>query len=162
MAEYRPKIVCIEFNPTIPNEVRFVQPADPLVNQGAGLLSLVELGKGKGYELISVLPYNALFVDSQYYPLFKIEDNKPETLRPSPVGITYLFSGYDGTIFLHGNKKLPWHGIELKESKMQYLPRFLRKYPANYGIIEKAVFGVYLFFSNRHNFINLIRKKYKV
>jgi len=80
MSQYRPKVVVIEFNPTIPTQIRFVQPADPSVNQGASLLSLVELGKEKGYELVSVLPFNAFFVRKEYYPLFQMETNSPEVL----------------------------------------------------------------------------------
>jgi hypothetical protein len=129
MAKYQPKLVCIEFNPTIPTEIRFVQPADPAINQGSSLLSLAELGKEKGYELASVLPYNAFFVKSEYYPLFGIDDNSPKALRTDLDSITYLFSGYDGKIFLRGNLRLPWHDIELKESKVQHVPKFLRKYP---------------------------------
>ena len=58
MTVYEPKVVCIEFNQTIPNEVRFVQDADPCINQGSSLLSLVELGTEKGYELVSVSSWN--------------------------------------------------------------------------------------------------------
>jgi len=74
-------VTCIEFNPTIPTEVRFVQRADLQMNQGASLLSLVELGKEKSYELVAVLPFNAFSVDSKYYPLFEINNNAPEKLR---------------------------------------------------------------------------------
>ncbi|WP_206743577.1 hypothetical protein, partial [Chloracidobacterium thermophilum] len=136
-SKYRPKVICIEFNPTIPTQVRFVQRADPNLNQGASLLSLVELGKEKGYELVAVLPFNAFFVDSQYYPLFEISNNEPETLRKDLSFITYLFSGYDGTIFLEGRKQLPWHDIPIKESSIQHLPKILRKYTENYNFVEK-------------------------
>jgi hypothetical protein len=129
ISKYNPKVICIEFNPTIPTEVEFVQPADHSINQGSSLLSIVKLGNEKGYELVSVLPYNAFFVKSEYYPLFEISDNSPASLRKDLKSITYLFSGYDGTIFLRGNLKLPWHPIELKESKVQHIPKFLRKYP---------------------------------
>ena len=128
ISEYYPKLICIEFNPTIPTEVEFVQPADLSTNQGSSLLSLIELGKEKGYELISVLPNNAFFVRAAYYPLFGIADNSPFSLRRDLSYITYLFSGYDGKIFLRGNMRLPWHNVELKESKVQHLPRFLRKF----------------------------------
>jgi hypothetical protein len=78
VSKYRPKVVVIEFNPTIPTHIRFVQPADPSINQGASLLSLVELGKEKGYELVSVLPFNAFFVREEYYSLFQLESNAPD------------------------------------------------------------------------------------
>jgi hypothetical protein len=143
MSKYRPKTICIEFNPTIPTEVRFIQRADPSVSQGSSLLSLFELGKEKGYELVAVLLFNAFFVDSKYYPLFGIRDNRPEILRKDLSGITYLFSGYDGTIFLHGFKQLPWHDIEIKESRLQYLPKLLRKPRENYNFIEKMAFRMF-------------------
>ncbi len=144
VSEYKPKLVCIEFNHTIPTVVRFVQPADFSVSQGCSLLSLVELGKEKGYELVSVLPFNAFFVRSEYYPLFQIDDNRPEVLRRYLLNITYIFSGYDGTIFIRGYRKLIWHTIELDESKIQPLPKFLRKYPENYGKAEKILFRLLL------------------
>ncbi len=149
MSKYKPKVICIEFNPTIPTEIRFVQPSDPSVNQGASLLSLVELGKKKNYELVSVLPHNAFFVRSEYYPLFQIEDNSPEILRVYLDAITYLFIGFDGKVFLRGSKKLPWHrGIELKDSQIQAIPTFLRRYSGNYNKAEKIMFAIFLLFSN--------------
>jgi hypothetical protein len=136
VSKYQPKVICIEFNPTIPTEIEFVQPADHSINQGSSLLSLMELGKTKGYELVSVLPYNAFFVKSEYYPLFEIANNAPAVLRKDLDSITYLFSGYDGKIFLRGNLRLPWHDIELKESKIQHIPKFLRKYPHKHQKID--------------------------
>jgi len=143
VSKYQPKVVCIEFNFTIPTEVRFVQPADPRVNQGASLLSLVELGKAKGYELVCVLSMNALFVRSEYFPLFQIDDNRPEVLRTDLSWITYLFSGYDGTTFLAGNRTLPWQGIRMRESRMQHLPRILRGFPDNYCPWQRWMIRLY-------------------
>jgi hypothetical protein len=132
ISHYRPRLVCIEFNPTIPTEVHFVQPADPTVNQGASLLALVELGKAKGYELVCVLPFNAFFVRSEDFPLFGIEDNSPHALRTDLSYVTFLFSGFDGRLFLCGNRTLPWHGLKLNAAPMQRLPRILQRYPGNY------------------------------
>lgn len=145
MSKYRPKVVVIEFNPTIPTPVRFVQTADPSVSQGASLLSLVELGKEKGYELVSVLPWNALFVQKEYYPLFEIESNAPEVLRTDSDQVTYLFSGYDGKILLSGSCWMPWHGIDLKKSKIQQLPWFLRSFPDDYTSVQRIAFQAFLF-----------------
>lgn len=41
---YHPRIVCVEFNPTIPNNVYFIQEADIRIQQGSSLLAIVELG----------------------------------------------------------------------------------------------------------------------
>lgn len=142
ISDYRPKAVCIEYNPTIPSEVRFVQEADLSINQGSSLLSLVELGKEIGYELICVSSYNAFFVDLKYYHLFEIEDNSPQCLRTDSSFVTYIFSGYDGLIYLAGNKIMPWHNFPLEENKIQHLPKILRKFPANYNRTDAFLFLV--------------------
>jgi hypothetical protein len=140
---YRPKLVCIEFNPTIPTDCRFVQPADPSLNQGSSLMALVELGKSKGYQLASVLQFNAFFVREDLFPRLEIGDNSPQTLRTDLSLITYLFHGYDGRIFLHGNSYLAWHGILIDEKRLQILPQILRKYPENYTRLEKRLIKIY-------------------
>ncbi len=159
ISRYRPKVIIIEFNPTIPTHIRFVQTADPSINQGASLLSLIELGKEKGYELVSVLPVNAFFIRKEYYPLLQIESNAPEILRTSLNSITYLFSGYDGRVFLHGSCRLPWHRIDLKESKVQHLPRVLRRYPGNYTFFQKVIFALYFAATNPSRLIKVIQKR---
>lgn len=140
MSRYAPKMVCIEFNPTIPTEIQFVQTPDPSVSHGASLSSLVELGRSKDYELVSVLPFNAFFVRKEFFPFFRIDDNRPELLRKNLEKITYLFFGYDGTVFLRGNTKSPWHDMELRKSKVQILPKFLRIYPENYGFVKNFLY----------------------
>ena len=141
--KYQPKVVCIEFNPTVPTEVSFVQAADATVNQGCSLLALTELGREKGYELVSVLPYNAIFVSSEYFPVFEINDNSPTLLRKHTQAITYMFSGYDGRLILRGYRRNDWHGIEIREDAIQILPKFLRKYPLNYNGFEKFLFNLF-------------------
>lgn len=141
VTRYEPKVVCIEFNPTIPTEVEFYQPPQANIAQGASLLSLTQLGKAKGYELVAVTTLNAIFVDNKYFSLFNIQDNSPDQLRTDFSGITYLFTGYDGTTFIRGEGNLPWHGgIFYREDKMQQLPKLLRKYPGNYNYFERALF----------------------
>lgn len=143
VSAYRPKVVCIELNPTIATGVRFVQRADPAVNHGSSLTSLVELAEEKGYRLVSVLPVNALFVDAKYFPLFGIDDNRPETLRKDTRHVTHIFSGYDGTVFLQGNQQLPWHGLPIREPAVQVLPKLLRRHPDNYNRVEKVALGLF-------------------
>jgi hypothetical protein len=163
MAHYAPKIVCIEFNQTIPNEVAFIQAADPNVNQGSSLSALVKLGKEKEYELVCVTGGNAIFVRTQYFRLFEIENNSPENLRVDVSAVTHLFVGYDGTVFLRGQGVLPWHEkIPVSHSRIQNLPRFLRKYPKNYNKIEFAAFSAYLLVFHPKLFINAFKRKFSL
>lgn len=130
MTRYRPKVICIEFNPTIPPEVNFVQSADPIVNHGCSLTALVELAAEKNYELVAAFNVNAYFVQKQYFPLYEIADNSIPALWKNQDCVTYFFTGYDGQVFLHGCRKLPWHeGNPIRESDVQILPKFLRIYP---------------------------------
>lgn len=145
MSAYKPKLIVIEFNPTISNDVKFVQKADGNISQGCSLAALVPLAKEKGYELVSVLAWNAFFVRSEYFPLFGIDDNSAETLRTDLSLITHIFVGYDGHVFLQGSRRLPWHDMHLRESDIQPLPRFLKKHPSHYNMVEK---GLFLLFTN--------------
>ena len=53
VTRYRPRVVVIEYNPTIPTAVDFVQPADMSINQGSSIAAQARLGKEKGYELVA-------------------------------------------------------------------------------------------------------------
>lgn len=138
--EYRPKIVCIEFNPTIPSEVDFVQARDPRTMQGASLLALDRLARAKQYELVCALPFNAFFTDRKYFERFEIEDNRPEVMRRDLSAVTWLFSGYDGTVHLAGAMRMPWHALSMVERRAQMLPRLLRAYPDNYSLFQRGLF----------------------
>ena len=65
MELYRPKIVCIEFNHLIPNEVEFIQEKNFNIKQGTSALSLINLAKNKDYLLVGSTLSNLFFVDSR-------------------------------------------------------------------------------------------------
>jgi len=67
LEKFRPKLVVIEFNPTIPSDVEFVQADDFNVKHGTGLLSMVKLGREKGYELVTATIANAFFVPKELF-----------------------------------------------------------------------------------------------
>ena len=140
VGKYRPKVVCVEFNPTIPAEVDFVQPADPRVYQGSSLRALDRLARAKRYELVCALPWNAFFVDEKYFARFEIAENRPQVMWTDQSAVTWLFCGYDDTVHLAGAKTMPWHGIAMDERRMQPLPRFLRTNPGHYARFQKRLF----------------------
>ena len=143
MQRLRPKLVCIEYNPTFHTDVDFAQPPDPRVSHGCSLAALVRLGREKGYELVCAMPWNAIFVREEHYKRFQIGDNSPHVLRKDTSLVTYLASGYDGEVILHGGGALPWHGIKLDASRVQPLPRVLRRYPGRYGYLQRALFKLF-------------------
>lgn len=131
--KYRPKVVVIEFNPTVSDSLEFVQEKNINVMHGSSLLALVRLGRRKQYELVATTFCNALFVDSCYFPLFGIRDNSIGQLRSDNSAVSYLFYGFDGTVMLRGSRNMLWHGLPLDERMMQVLPQHLRQYPDNYN-----------------------------
>ena len=140
---YQPLCVIIEYNPTIPHGVEFIQAKDPKVMHGASLDSLVSLGKEKGYELVAATRYNGIFVRRDQFAAFGIRDNSVARLRRDQSRVTHVFSGYDGTVFVRGWGALPWHDVPYGESLIQPLPRFLREWRENYGPVRSKVFGLY-------------------
>ena len=124
---FRPRVVVIEFNPSIPNDVVFVQAKDMNTNQGASLLALVMLGKEKGYELICVTFCNAIFVLNEFYPLFGLTSNHITKLY-APVSDGRIFHGYDSYIHISGMPRLLWSGRNVCSDDFQVISASLRKW----------------------------------
>jgi hypothetical protein len=78
---YRPKLVIVEYNPTMTNTVEFVQEKRPSLCEGSSALALVNLARRKGYELIARNSINLLFVVSEYFERFGIPDNSLAVMR---------------------------------------------------------------------------------
>jgi hypothetical protein len=126
LANYSPEIVVIEFNPTIPNDVLFVQDKSFEVNQGCSLLALVMLGKQKGYELAVCTAWNALFVRNDKFGLLGIQDNFIANLY-TPLQNGRIFQGYDGSIHVVGMDQLMWKGgMRVSSEDFQVLPKAFR------------------------------------
>jgi hypothetical protein len=141
MERYRPKLVCIEFNPTIPTPVHFVQRPDPTCKQGASLAALFKLGQKKDYRLICANSLNGFFVASEYwsgdYAGSIAELGAFRASEPDPV---YLFSGYDGSVLMSSEGDLSWHGLKVKQEDVQILPSWLRRYPDDYSKLQRLAF----------------------
>ena len=55
-----------------------------------------------------------------------------------------MFSGFDGKIFLCGKQELPWHGIKMRQSAIQCLPRILQKPSWDYNKVEKSLWYAHI------------------
>ncbi len=152
VSRYRPKLVVIEYNPTVPSAVEFVQRADMSVNHGSSIRSMALLAKEKGYELVAATDYNCFFVKAEYFPLFGIENNTVEAIRPDESCVSYIFNGFDGTVFVRGRGILEWHGIPYRESRMQVVSRLFRRLPDTYGPLMRVVAKHYRSLKKRNLF----------
>ena len=74
--DYRPRIVIIEYNPSIPNDIIAINPHREDIFTGSSAAALVELGRKKGYSLIAVTQTNLLFVVNEEYDKLEIWDNE--------------------------------------------------------------------------------------
>lgn len=128
---YKPKIVVIEYNETIPTF--FINPKGSQV--GSSLLALNNLAISKGYSFHSATAANLIFVDKKY---LKKASPLPE------IGGSVVFFGYDGSVHYEGKKCLQWHGVRMKE--VQTLPFYLRRFPSNYNLLQKVLFKLYQLF----------------
>lgn len=118
---FRPAVVCIEFNPVIPNDVLFIQDPEPSVNQGSSLLAMIELARQKGYALIATTRLNAFFVRQELFAAFRILDNDIDALfLPQMDG--RIFHGYDSTIYTVGMPRMFWAEHQLQPDSLQLLP----------------------------------------
>jgi hypothetical protein len=124
---FSPRVVVIEFNPSVPNDVIFVQAKDMNTNQGASLLALIMLGKQKGYELVCATMFNAIFVLKNYYELFGLSSNHINVLY-KPLVDGRIFHGYDSYVHISGMPKLIWSDTKVSSDNFQVLPTSLRKW----------------------------------
>ena len=128
---YKPKIVVIEFNPTIPLWMEYVQEYNSRDHEQCSFKSLQLLAQRKGYELAGTNGNDAFFVKKSYFSKLGISDNSVETLF-EPYLLTWqtwLWQTTSGKLKLAGNTQLKWHNLFIRESKIQVLPKFLRFFP---------------------------------
>ena len=59
---FRPKVVVIEFNPTLGSHVSFIQAPDGTVNQGSSAAAIADLADRKGYFPVAATHCNLVFV----------------------------------------------------------------------------------------------------
>nr|VFK11672.1 MAG: methyltransferase, FkbM family [Candidatus Kentron sp. LPFa] len=130
LQQFRPQVVICEFNPTIPNDVLFVQAPDLEINQACSLRALIELAKQKGYELVAAMPWNGIFVVKEAFAKFGIIDNSIDAMY-MPTNDGRLFQGFDGTLFNVGLEELEWagKGISLAYDELQVMPQENRRFP---------------------------------
>ena len=159
---FKPKVIVIEFNPKIPNEVEFIQEKNIKINQGSSALSFFNLAKRKNYTLVTATEINLFFVHNDYISKVtdKLDPDLQEIIDDKPHR-NFIFTGFDGKIFTSKKFNMPWHKIDVNEFKI--LPHFLQKFPDNYNFLEKVMFRLYKFYINPKKFfkkiISLFSKK---
>lgn len=136
---YRPKMVVIEFNPTIPNAVAYVQPPDFSIRHGNGARAIDDLARQKGYVLVAATTVNLFFVDRQFaYAVLGAARPTLDELRDEGDFVSYVFAGYNGEVLCTRPIRLAWHGIKIGPRRLQMLPKALHRFRDEYSWWQSA------------------------
>ena len=118
---FRPKVVIIEFNPTIPIDVFFENP--PGESKGNSARAIYDYALSAGYGLVAAIGCNLIFVDKSvgapHFTFLEIDD-------PSLGLGDRFFFGYDGSLIVQRTGKgarhsvpelirVPWSGMRFAQ-----------------------------------------------
>jgi len=110
LGPYLPTVVVVEFNPTIPNHITYVQ-TNIRRRIGNSASALKELAANRGYALVHAVGVNLIFVEEKValttgLPSLSIEDalDDSETIRA-------IWTSYDGRVHFEGASSIefPWN-----------------------------------------------------
>jgi hypothetical protein len=132
-----PKVVQVAFNPTISNDILFIQQDDLAVHEGASLRAFTALANDKEYELAAVTSWNALFVRRDLFPKLGLAPSANAIEKMYyPVFETKIIQSMDSTLSIIGCDRLIFHDYKIDAEVLQPLPPDLRK-PAS----DASTFG---------------------
>ena len=97
LEKYSPRLILIEFNPTIPPHLEVVQEEDEYF--GASALALLNLAHRKGYRLAHVTDVNLCFVKESEFHKLNIQELTVQELFPYQ-HLTYIITAFDGMPYL--------------------------------------------------------------
>ena len=142
LMKFRPKVVVIEYNPTIPKEIRFVNPRDISINQGSSMRSICELAEFKGYIICAITTCNIFLVDAQYSGIFEDRILTIENL-PDPALVKRIWQTFDGQIHLESPLYSPWHNTNFQDESVQVIPKFFRVFPSEMNALKILIFNLW-------------------
>ena len=131
LTKYKPKVIVIEFNPTIPNSVSFINPKDMRIKQGSSLKAINELAHKKGYVAIATTLCNVFLIDLKYLKHFQDEILPIDSIH-EPTLTNKSWIGFDGTLFFEKEINFLWHGIVTPSAKLQPIPKVFRRFPEDF------------------------------
>ncbi len=133
--KFVPKIVIVEYNPTIPSDVLYVNP--PGCNHGNSMLAVLDYARSAGYSLIEGTDTNLMFVRSESRTVELIEKKNLADIAQQTKHKRYFFA-YDGTLLVHTRLSGP-RVLEILLVPWSYppvifpqpIPKMLRGYAPN-------------------------------
>jgi len=97
LAQFSPRIVVVEYNPTIPPELDIVQA--PGAYFGASARALTRLAREKGYGLACCTETNCIYVARTEFGALGMDEPRLEDVFPRG-NLAYVVNAYDGAMYL--------------------------------------------------------------
>ncbi len=111
----RPRVIVIEYNPTIPPSLSLVQKKGEYL--GASARAITDLAHEKGYALVALTETNLFFVQKdEFVKLGFTEPLLEEIFIPS--NLTYIITSYDGVTFT--TKNPTYANLNRENTKRRY------------------------------------------
>jgi len=125
LKNYTPSVAIIDFNPSIGNDIRFIQENNDQAHFGASLRALSELATKKGYTLVAVTDWNAIFVRKDLLPRLGMAEHSINEMYYPPFEM-HMFQTLEGCVHLEGCATLVRQDYKIEWEDFQILPRQLR------------------------------------
>ncbi len=143
LKKYLPRVLIVEYNPTIPPEFDIVQ--EPGEYFGSSAKAITRLAKEKGYTLVAVTGTNCFYVANEEFPKLKINPPRLQDIFAYD-HICYVITSFDGKPLI--NKVPPYMNIENAEynkitpkyiSEQKLIPIYLKKNEPLILIVIKTI-----------------------
>ena len=128
--EAAPRVVVIEYNPTVPHHLEVIQQKGEYF--GSSARAILNLGHRKGYRLAALTETNLFLVRNDEFERLGIEEPLLEEIFIED-NITYIMTGYDGTPAVtrtptyHDLERATKKTLRLRDANFQTVT--IRKYP---------------------------------
>lgn len=134
---FYPRVVLIEYNPTIPPHIELVAP--PGNYFGSSALSLYNLAKSKNYSLAACTATNLIFVRNADFEKLGFDEPSLDEIMPTD-HLTFVITAYDGTSYI---SRVPTYKSLRKHSLWNLLKvygkKLLGEKDANLGCLKEQV-----------------------
>lgn len=120
--KFRPRVIIIEFNPTVPPHLEMVQEKGEHI--GASALSMIKLAEQKGYTPVHVTSVNLFFIPNEIFDLgfFEILDIAKSF---DPIHLVNVITSFDGIPFLTTDLKYRF-GVPIEQMPEVSFKSFVR------------------------------------
>lgn len=99
LEKYKPRVIVVEHNPSMSNDILYVNEKNESVFDGSSPQALVCLGMKKGYSLVAATILNCIFVLDEEFEKLGIYDNSLENLKiDTSLCSNEFFQTYSGNI----------------------------------------------------------------